>query len=215
MVKPKLYMYWEGNMRGIDNNINKWTQLNKKGFDCRFFNRTKAIQYIKNNFSMREVNAFKKCRISAMQSDYFRISMLASNLHAFYVDCNLRPRKSIIKANFFTKNKATVCFKGNLKHRRIVNAIAGNNGNLKWNKMFKKMLNIATDNIERKISNNLWLVTGPGVWNKVYKGHQAELKDDTILVNYRSKIKSNFVGIGKIHNRTHWSREQRRISIFN
>ncbi len=212
MVKPKLYMYWEGSMREININVNKWINLNKNDFNCQLFNRNKAIQYIKNNFSMREVNAFKKCKIPTMQADYFRICVLAKNLHVFYVDCNLRPNKSIMNANFFIKNKTTVCFKEN---KRIVNAIAGNNGNTKWNQMFKKILDIVTDNIEKKVSNNLWRVTGPFIWNKVYKEHQQELKDNTILVNYMGNMNASFVNRGKIHNRIHWSREQKRTSIFN
>lgn len=220
-MKPKLVLYWEGSLNPIiETNITKWRDLNLD-FDVLIYNRITASNYIQKNYNSQILNCFLNCNPPAMQSDFFRLCALANESHVFYADCNFKPLNPILSVIPLKENTGMLCRKTWIKTGEswIINGFAGNFGNKKIKSMFLMMLEIACLNIKNKTSNNVWEVTGPGIWNMIY--NKLDNFGDTILIfelwNGELTLKNTLIELGKIKetNENHWSVFQKSNSIFN
>ena len=86
---PKIIMqYWNDDI--LPNEIKiimrSWRRLNPD-FEYKLFSRRTAFQFIKENYTELEVNAFKNCEHPAMQADFFRLAFLNVN-GGFYADAD-------------------------------------------------------------------------------------------------------------------------------
>lgn len=85
-----LIQFWDDVARipsDVKKCIDSWKPLEKHGFKRLLFDDVRAIQFIKNNFTNRYLDAFKRCRHPAMRSDYFRLCFTLIN-GGFYVDAD-------------------------------------------------------------------------------------------------------------------------------
>jgi mannosyltransferase OCH1-like enzyme len=67
--------------------MDSWDSLRMDGFEILTFDDQSAAAHISENWSPRQVAAFKRCRHPAMRSDYFRLCYLSLS-GGFYVDAD-------------------------------------------------------------------------------------------------------------------------------
>lgn len=213
--KPtKIFQYWDkpkppGDVARM---MRSWKN---HGIYRRFlFTYAKAKTFIKNHFDKRTLDAFKQCRLPAMQADFFRYCALYVH-GGIYIDADIKLAEG--KFDKFHKLIAS-CNHGLVMPRR--RAIANdfifirNPGNL----LIKKVLEQAIINIEQRQSNNVWKVTGPGIMTELYreKEQNEELFKDLNIVEY--DITREFLefkwNLRYKKGDGHWTNAQQEHSIY-
>jgi len=116
-----------------------------------------AERFIADHFTTREVSAFRSCAVPAMQADYFRYCAVLA-LGGFYADADDRciaPLRPLLPDGA----------QGVLFQRDNENVI---NGCFAFREpghpLLTTVLEIATASIERRLSNSVWITTGPGIF---------------------------------------------------
>ena len=157
MALNRLVGYW--NTRDWPDDIREihasWIAYGPK--DIKIYDYCEAASFIKDVYGERELNAFKLCAIPAMQSDFFR-TLEILELGGLYMDMGIELLRH--PAEFLSPDNNIVLYRR--WHGRIVNNLfSAEKGNL----LLSKIKDVILSNIERRISNNIWEVTGPKVWN--------------------------------------------------
>ncbi len=124
----------------------------------QLFDREAADLFIGKHFSAREQNAFRSCAVPAMQADYFRYCALLVRGGA-WVDADMLcvEDPSPLLCESFTEG---------LLFRRE-NRMVMNNFFLFRNAgsdFLRLIVDLATANIEQRVAQDVWLVTGPGLF---------------------------------------------------
>lgn len=123
------------------------------------YDREAALAFIGKHYGDREVAAFEACAIPAMQSDLFRVLEILRN-GGFYLDLGIELLGHPME--FLSPGEDLVLYRR--WHGRIVNNMfAAAPGNPILREICERIL----VNIEERVSNNVWKVTGPLVWNTV------------------------------------------------
>jgi hypothetical protein len=122
------------------------------------FDQRSADRFIATHFSPREQQAFRDCAVPAMQADYFRYCAILV-LGGAYVDADVLCYADVSPL-------LDEPFADGLLFRR-------DNGNI-MNGFFvfrgpaspflRLVLDVATANIERRLAEDVWLTTGPGLF---------------------------------------------------
>ena len=216
--KPKFFMYWEGNIKRLQGNINKWKHLNQDEYECVLFNKNSALEYITTHFTKRYIDAYNKCAVPAMRSDYFRLSALAHENNIVYIDCNFKPLKSLKQVGYFVEGRTTLFYKKD--PTKLINGAVSNLGNQKWKSIFIEIFELATQNIENEAYDNVWKITGPFVWRTIRNKHKDSLEgdDEPILVDFwlgNPRFMGMLIKKGKIKCGRHWSKINEKENIFN
>lgn len=119
------------------------------------------------------MESFLKCRLPAMQSDFFRVAFLAYHHHALYIDWPfyLRTDCYSLLQRISLHNESLVLGVKNLRNGswRLWNGFALRSGEKAGKKFFGELLERIHCNIKEKVSNNVWEVTGPGAWILTYQ----------------------------------------------
>ncbi len=126
------------------------------GLAHRCFDRAGAAAYIAHRIGPRAARAFDDCAVPAMQADYFRYCALLVD-GGFWIDADTRclaPLRPLLPegadAVVFERPNQNVV-NGCLAVRAPAHPLLG------------LVLEIATTGIERRISNSVWVTTGPGI----------------------------------------------------
>lgn len=103
---------------------------------------------------------------------------------------------------------------------RLVNGFAYSNPKNSLKLFFTEIMENIFYNIEHQISNNVYQVTGPAAWQKVYDKYRVNLKSENIqcqCVTYPTDIYQVFrPALNKRPSmRGHWSKVQEKQSIYN
>ena len=126
----------------------------------RLFSRRQAEAYIGAHFGPRELKAFRACAVPAMQADYFRYCATVAE-GGFYSDADahcLSPLRPLLGSH------AGVVFRrGNAN---VVNGLFA--FSQAGNPLARTALEIATLGIERRISESVWVTTGPGIFTYLH-----------------------------------------------
>ncbi|WP_323718692.1 glycosyltransferase family 32 protein [Paracoccus aminovorans] len=169
------------------------------------YNHHTARKFIKGNYGSRELIAFDSCAIPAMQSDLFRILEVFHH-GGFYLDMGIEliyPPPHAIDPNQLVLYRRW--------HGRIVNCLFAAPPR---NPILAKILSAALSNIESRTSNNVWAVTGPGIWISETTNGQR----DGVTVLDHQEIAGEFVVFHqKLSHKgsRHWSEQQKEASIFS
>ncbi|PVZ70242.1 WcbI family polysaccharide biosynthesis putative acetyltransferase [Pelagibaculum spongiae] len=200
-IPKTIVQYWNSDTvpTEISELMGTWKDLNPD-FNYCLYTRSDAIVFMMDNFGKDLAAVFESIKIPAMQSDVFRVAYTYLN-GGVYVDAATRcilPLKELLsdKYNLILMKKW---------HGAIWNGfIATPSKNEDIYKVFLMIL----ENVSKKFSNNVWEVSGPGVFNQLIDDGvecipQSELKPYFDLVNDLSHKKVN-----------HWSQVQQGDSIY-
>lgn len=143
----------------------------------RCFDRPAAALFIRENFGQRRQAAFDSCAVPAMQADYFRYCAILS-AGGFYSDADtqcLASLEPLLPAGadailfymepFVPAGVNEALFR-NAKLIQVMNGIFG--FRRAGHPLMEALVEIATVNIERRISNSVWLTTGPAIVSALY-----------------------------------------------
>lgn len=125
------------------------------------FTAETADQYIEEHFDARTLAAYRTCAVPAMQADFFRYCVLLRE-GGIYVDADVQNLRLLF--DFINAED-----QGLLMTRidRVANDILFVRD--ADNALIARTLEQAIQNIEARLSNNVWLVTGPGIMTQFYK----------------------------------------------
>ena len=134
---------------------------NDPGYLHKLFTSETADQYIEERFDARTLAAYRTCAVPAMQADFFRYCVLLRE-GGIYVDADVQNHGRLFD---FIHDED----QGLLMTRidRVANDILFVRG--PENELIAHTLEQAIQNIEARLSNNVWLVTGPGIMTQFYK----------------------------------------------
>ena len=179
-ARPILVQYWHAQPPAeVQELMDTWRTADDEGFEYACFNDESALQFIRRHYDERTEKAYRSCAVPAMKADLFRICALLVR-PGIYVDADMR-RTGKGERGFFRRDESKplrpffqTLKRGILFRRedRVANGfivVRNSNDNL-----LRAILNIALNNIEKKISNNVYVVTGPGVATKLFKAHGAD-----------------------------------------
>lgn len=179
----------------------------------RCFDRSAAASFIGMNFDRRRLAAFDSCAVPAMQSDYFRYcAVLAAG--GFYSDADtycVAPLEPLLPATadavlfykepFLPAGVDEAMFR-NAKLLQVMNGVFG--FRRAGHPLMEALVEIATVNIERRISNSVWLTTGPAIVSALYLLSR-------MTTQQRSRL-SDSSAIGMIPNL--WFTEGQKFTFF-
>ena len=131
----------------------------------RRFDAESAETYIAEHIGERAARAYRQCAVPAMQADFFRYCVLYQEA-GVYVDADTE------KAGSLTELIAEAP-RGMLmnRDRKIANDFMFFRN--RHDPLLKAVIDQAIENIEGRISNNVWLVTGPGIMSRMYNSEPA------------------------------------------
>jgi hypothetical protein len=137
-------------------------RVQNPGMHYQCFSRPQAADFIGEHLGPRHHAAFCQCAVPAMQADYFRYcAVLAKG--GFYADADLRcvgPVESVLPGDA----EAVLFHRG--AGDAVVNMIFGCRH--PRNALLAAVVEIATVNVETRLSNNVWVATGPGIFSVLH-----------------------------------------------
>jgi mannosyltransferase OCH1-like enzyme len=225
MTKPVIVQYWHSGVPPdeVGELMQTWEVAAGEGFAYKRFDDVSALDFIRANYDRRIVEAYTSCGVPAMRADFFRICALLM-FPGIYVDADMR-RTGVGRRLFFLKDKSEPLLplyerleRGLLFKRdaRVANGFIIVKQAQDF--LLGAMLAAAVENIEKRCSNNVYLVTGPGIATKwlmnlgtshpYFRGFEFWTADD--LLPYMRMV-------GKLpykRSGDHWVNAQQIGSIF-
>ncbi|WP_187394085.1 glycosyltransferase family 32 protein [Oceaniovalibus sp. ACAM 378] len=130
-------------------------------FSHRIYDTKMAESYIAAHIGSRAHTAFLKCDVPAMQADFFRYCALYHE-GGVYIDADTESSGDL--ASLIADEERGVLMK---RQTRVANDFLFFR-HLK-DPLLNRVIEQAILNIEGRISNNVWLVTGPGIMTNMYQ----------------------------------------------
>lgn len=176
MTRPIIVQYWHAGTPPDDvaELMQTWETAAEEGFTYKCYDDSSALEFIRTNYDSRTTEAYLSCAVPAMKADFFRICALL--IHpGIYVDADMR-RTGAGRRPFFLKDRMEPIlplydrFERGLLFKRETRVA---NGFMiikqAHDALLGAILAAATENIEKRSSNNVYLVTGPGIATKWLK----------------------------------------------
>jgi mannosyltransferase OCH1-like enzyme len=148
--------------------MDTWRQSRAEGFEYLRFDADTARDFIRTHFDRRTEEAFLACAVPAMKADFFRICALLVR-PGIYVDadtrrsgaslgCQPRDEQSASLIKLYQQLERGLLFQ---REERIANGFIIVKH--ECDPLLLAILAKATHNIEHRTSNNVYVVTGPGI----------------------------------------------------
>lgn len=166
-----------------------------------------AVEFIERFYGKRELNAFYSCAIPAMQSDFFRVLEILEK-GGFYSDMGIELLRFPVE--FMSAHRDIILYRR--WHGRIVNNIFSAKPNNPTLSAIKERI---LGNIENRVANDVWQVTGPKVWNEVTA--TGGLSEGIRVINHKDIAGKTVIFHQNLHHKAdgrHWSDVQKIRSIF-
>lgn len=195
--------YWDGSIpEDVGVLIESWKDFNPS-FEHKIFNHSAAVDFILNNYGERAKSLFLKAKIPAMQSDIFRVAYCLVK-GGIYIDCGSKAFSSI--APLIKEEKCLIVMRK--WHGGVCNGFLatppGNN-------IMKVIWEVILENLEAGVGNDVWSLTGPGLYNKYCENTESvKILDQEFLRKYFTLV--NDLAHKK---KNHWSVVQKDTSLFN
>jgi mannosyltransferase OCH1-like enzyme len=166
---PVIVQYWhESPPPEILELMDTWRRATDEGFEYHAFNDVSAREFIRQHYDERAEKAFLSCAVPAMRADFFRICALLLR-PGIYADADMRRAGASCK--YRTKDESGSALlplylrleRGLLFQREIRIANGFIIVRRAHDPLLLAILQRAIENIEKRISNNVYLVTGPGI----------------------------------------------------
>jgi mannosyltransferase OCH1-like enzyme len=202
MIPKNIIQYWDGVAADdVCRLMESWVQRNPD-FKYVMYDRTMALTYLEKNHDDEVVQSFLSARFPAMASDIFRVAWCLKE-GGIYVDAATR---CLAPLSGWLPGEASVVLMRKW-HGGVWNGFIGAEPSAP---LLKEVLGRVVSNVLMRAGNNIWEVTGPGVWiSSLQEGTyvkiipQAELARCFELVNDLSH-----------KGDSHWSRLQLTQSIY-
>lgn len=159
--RPNLFQFWDMPTPPEEVETLMATWKDEPGFRYRRFDAARGRAYIAKRYEPRVVAAYSACAVPAMRADLFRYCALHAEGGA-YVEAHSRASGRL--AEFVGGEGRGVLM---IRAVRIANDFLFVRG--AGDPLFRAVIDIAVDNIERRISNNVWAVTGPGIMTTLHR----------------------------------------------
>jgi len=130
------------------------------GFAYRRFDAPGAEAYIAERIGAKAVAAYRQCGVPAMQADFFRYCALFSE-GGVYIDADTERGGDLAAMIAGTGRGLLMNRQKKIANDFLFVRAAGD-------PLFEKVIAQAIENIENRVSNNVWLVTGPGIMTHMH-----------------------------------------------
>lgn len=157
---PNLFQFWDKPQPPEEVAVLMRSWAADPGFTYRRFDADTADAYVAAHVGARAAAAYRACAVPAMQADFFRYCALYHE-GGVWVDADTENGGGL--ADFIAE-----AGRGMLMNRdkKIANDFmfvraAGD-------PLFGEVIDQAIENVENRISNNVWLVTGPGIMTHMH-----------------------------------------------
>jgi mannosyltransferase OCH1-like enzyme len=189
--RPNLFQFWntERAPDDVESLMRTWSE--DPAFHYQRFNAETASVFIEENFDRQALDAYRRCGVPAMQADFFRYCVLYVH-GGVYVDAGTEQVGPL--ASYLEHFASAVLM------QRVPRNILPN-GFMFFRRpgapLLERILSFAIANIEKRISNNVWMVTGPGIQSRLYfSGQHEDLFADVDIVPMSEVLK-----YAKFHHR--------------
>jgi mannosyltransferase OCH1-like enzyme len=159
-VNPKLFQFWNTEKAPDEVEVLMQTWAEDPSFEYHRFNVGSADAFIEAHFDGRTLAAYRKCGVPAMQADFFRYCVLYV-YGGVYVDADTKNSGRLPDLLQGRRNGLLMT-----RETRVANDFLY----VREAKaqLYEKTIEGAIDNVEREISNNVWIVTGPGIMTRFH-----------------------------------------------
>ncbi|UOM37207.1 glycosyltransferase family 32 protein [Acuticoccus sp. I52.16.1] len=161
MIAHNLFQFWNSPEPPAEVAALMDTWKADPDFVYRRFTEADAEAYIAQRFEARTLAAYRACAIPAMQADLFRYCALYEE-GGVYVDADSENGGNL--AGFIADAP-----RGMLMTREVRIANDFLFVRAARDPLYEKVIRQAVENIEQRISNNVWAVTGPAIMTRMYR----------------------------------------------
>lgn len=209
-IPRSIIQYWDRNVpQDVQVLMKTWQEYNP-GYKYELYDDDRVVSFLANAFDPAVLAAYKSCALPEMKADLFRYAVLYK-LGGFYIDADescISPIEDVIDLE-----AELVTYKRPLNNVWSIGFI----GCVPEHPVLEKTLCKAVCNIQDKISNNMWLVTGNPVFSGFLDSYLSECPDNKVktytISDYKRIAKLHFDGLEYKSN--HWSIVQKSRSIFS
>lgn len=173
-------------------------------FDYRFMITEDRAEFIKSNYSQEIFESYSRIQIGAAQADFWRLLVL-DKLGGVYMDIDAHlvwPLSSIIQPE--QTELYIVARKGDISNYFI----ASKNDNVH----LKEMVDVIFKNIEENTKTNVYVLTGPGVFNEVLNVDEVNTTNYRYTCNQGNFTNDYFQYVDKAEGK--WTKAQEVIDII-
>jgi mannosyltransferase OCH1-like enzyme len=173
-------------------------------YEYRFMITEDRSDFIEANYSKEIFNSYSRIQIGAAQADFWRVLVLYKH-GGIYMDIDAHliwPLSSILKAD--QEEAYIVIKKGEISNYFI--ASRNDNPNL------KKIIDLILKNIEENTIKNVYILTGPGVFNQVLDMSEVNTVYYRYTCNQGNFTNTYFQYVDKAEGK--WTRAQETIDII-
>jgi len=173
-------------------------------FEHRFMTTEDRADFIRENYSDEIFKSYSRIQIGAAQADFWRLLVLFKH-GGVYMDIDahlIHPLNSIIKPE--QKELYIVIKKGEISNYFV--ASKDDNQNL------QKMINLVMKNIEENTIKNVYILTGPGVFNQILDMDKVNTVYYRYVCNQGNFTNNFFQYIDKPEGK--WTTQQETTSIL-
>ncbi|MBY6199736.1 hypothetical protein KUV65_00030 [Maritalea mobilis] len=164
----RLFQFWNTEQAPDEVEALMRTWSEDPAFHYQRFNAETADAFIEAHFDRQTLDAYRKCGVPAMQADFFRYCALYVH-GGVYVDAGTEQVGPL--AAYLRQFASAVLM------QRVPRNILPN-GFMFFRcpgaPLLERVLSIATGNVEKRISNNVWIVTGPAIQTRLHFSGQHE-----------------------------------------
>lgn len=157
------------------------------GFDYSAFDCEAADGLIAAHFDGTTLAAFRQCAVPAMQADLFRYCAIYA-LGGLYIDADADNAGTLpdMLRRLASPRGALMTRSGRIANDVIFIRAPGD-------PLLARTIEIAVDNITRRLSNNVWMITGPGIFTALYANSNTRPLFDSLPVLPVEEVRQHVV----------------------
>lgn len=215
-ARPTVFQYWHESELPADAAplVQRWRDV--PGFDHVLYDDAAAEKLVAENFDETTLSAFRQCALPSMRADMFRVCALAK-YGGIYVDLGTEPIGDI--AALWNSTARGVVLRrepdsggGGVRFPTgfILLKSAGD-------PLMAAALARVTTNVLERVSDNLWVVTGPGVITALFNSGPSALIegiDVRQFLEFTHEMVRWHRPLSWQAGTRHWSEQQKTESIF-
>ncbi|MEJ8572063.1 glycosyltransferase family 32 protein [Microbaculum marinum] len=160
-----MFQFWDHNPPAeVVSLMSTWQA--EPGVNYRLFNNETAEDYIRERIGLDACMAYRACNVGAMKADFFRYCALYEE-GGVYIDADTQNLGGL--STLYDPTSKGLFFVRNSKLANDFMIICRPHEYL-----MQYAIDKAIQNINQKLSNNVWEVTGPGILTALYRSEDPE-----------------------------------------
>ena len=182
-----------------------FNRLMAPSFSYRFMVTEEREKFIFENFDATINDSYKKLQIGAAQADFWRLLVLYKH-GGVYMDIDAHLVWSLGQILSDCDRELYLKIKTGEISNYFIASVAGN-------KNLIDLIDRVCRNIDRASSDNVYYLTGPGVFNEVLAGRNVPTRYYLYTCNQGNFTNEYFQYIDKPQGK--WTKEQKKINVIN